>query len=143
MVVCSAAALGLSANTFVSSIQGLGALVGLLAASVVVIIAIAPSLGKHDPYRNESIYTISVASVTLAVILCHIAREKKLGKEKSGGIVAFITLAFFAILWLVLAGLTTFRGPFLTTGNGYFASWAGAAMACFAAMAARKQNGAN
>ena len=139
MVVCSAAALGLSANTFTSSIQGLGALVGLLAASVVVIIAIAPTLGKNEPYRNASIYTISVASVTLAVILIHLAREKKLGTEKSGGIVAFITLAFFAILWLVLAGLTTFRGPFLTTGNGYFAAWAGAAMACFAAGAARNQ----
>ena len=140
MVICSAAALGLAANTFVSSVQGVGALVGLLAASIVVIIAISPSLGKGNPYRNESIYTITVASVTLAVILAHIAKEKKQGQEKSGGIVAVITHGFFAILWLVLAGLTTFRGPFLTTGNGYFASWAGAAMACFAAMAARKIN---
>lgn len=140
MVVCSAAALGLSANTFVSSVQGVGALVGLLAASIVVIIAISPSLGKGHPYRNESIYTITVASITLVVTLVHIAKEKKQGQEKNGGIVAVITLGFFAILWLVLAGLTTFRGPFLSTGNGYFASWAGAAMACFAAMAARKMN---
>ena len=76
MVVCSAAALGLSANTFVSSVQGVGALVGLLAASIVVIIAISPSLGKGSPYRNESIYTITVASVTLAVVLAHIAERR-------------------------------------------------------------------
>ena len=138
MAICSAAALGLSANTLASSVQGAGALVGLLAASIVVIIAISPSLGKGNPCRNESICTITVASVALAVILAHVAKEKKQGQEKSGGVVAVITLGFFAILWLVLAGLTTLRGPFLTTGNGRFASWAGAAMACFAAMAARK-----
>lgn len=138
MVACSAAALGLSANTFKSSVQGVGALVGLLAASIVVIIAISPHVGKNSLYRNHSIYTISVASVTLAVILVHMYKEHKLGHEKSGGIVALITLVFFAILWLVVAGLTTFRGPFLTTGNGYFAVWFGAAMACSAAMAARK-----
>jgi len=138
MVACSAAALGLSANTFKSSVKGVGALVGLLAASIVVIIAISPHVGKNSLYRNHSIYTISVASVTLAVILVHMYKEHKLGQEKSGGIVALITLVFFAILWLVLAGLTTFRGPFLTTGNGYFGVWFGAAMACSAAMAARK-----
>ena len=36
----------------------------------------------------------------------------------------------FAILWIVMACLVTFRGPFLVTGNGYFAAWIGSVLCC-------------
>ena len=34
-------------------------------------------------------------------------------------------------LWLVEVFVSTFRAPFLTTGNGYFASWAGLGAAAY------------
>ena len=72
----------------------------------------------------------------LATSLCLEGRAAR-GCE---GIVGFVVLSIFAIMWVVLAGLTTFRGPFLTTGNGYFSSWIGAACACFAAFASRRKS---
>eukprot|EP00536_Pseudo-nitzschia_multiseries_P004725 jgi/Psemu1/295679/fgenesh1_pm.80_\ len=53
--------------------------------------------------------------------------------------VKFGFLAVFAVLWFVLAFLVTFRGPFVTTGNGYFASWCGAMCACSTAFHARNE----
>ena len=34
---------------------------------------------------------------------------------------------FLAGWWVLTAGVLTFRGPFLTVGNGFFASWAACA----------------
>lgn len=139
MVVCSAGALGMTHSVFTTTVRGMGALLGLISCSIIVIIAVAPYIGEGEPYRYESIYTITTASFTIAVLLLHIFLEKKKGIDKSGGILAMIVLGFFACLWLALAGLTTFRGPFLFTGNGYFGSWAGAACAGSAAMAAKRK----
>jgi len=137
MMACSAAALG--AGLTASAVRGMGALMGLLASSVVVTIAIFPTLGRNDTFYFASVYTVCVSSVTLASILIHMAVEKKRGIENHSGIAQIIVLALVAAMWLALAGITTFRGPFLVTGNGYFGSWAGAACACSAVMAARKE----
>lgn len=42
-------------------------------------------------------------------------------------------LIIFAILWIVVAPVVTFSGPFLETGNGYFSSWMTAIMSFKAA----------
>ena len=41
-----------------------------------------------------------------------------------------------SVAWIVEACLVTFNGPFIYTGNGYFASWAAAATSSMAACAA-------
>lgn len=139
-VVTSAMALGLTANAFQSSVKGLGSLMGLLASSIIVIIALINFVGGDygGAFRGESIYAMVVACVTLVLVLVHVYLEKKQGDGDGGGMVMFGVLGFFAILWIVLACFVTFSGPFVTTGNGYFGSWAGAVCSSFAAYAAKK-----
>ena len=115
-------ALGFTASAFQTSVKGLGALMGLLASSIIVIIALIDWVGG-GLFRGESIYAMVVACITVLLVLVHIYKEKKEGDGDGGGMVMFgVLLAFFAALWLVMACLVTFRGPFIATGNGYFAS---------------------
>jgi len=116
---------------------------GLFCSSIIVIIAIVPWLGNDSLYRYEAIYTMCVSVVTLVMSLALTFRQKTTkGRAARGceGVVGFVVLCIFAIMWVVLASLTTFRGPFLTTGNGYFSSWIGAACASFAAFASRRKS---
>ena len=120
-VVTAAMALGFTASAFQTSVKGLGALMGLLASSIIVIIALIDWVGGGT-FQTESIYAMVVACITVVLVLAHIYKEKKEGDGDGGGMVMFGVLAFFSVLWLVLACLVTFRGPFIATGNGYFAS---------------------
>ena len=40
------------------------------------------------------------------------------------GKVGLVAATFFTIWWIPGAGVLTFKGPFVGTGNGYFSSWA-------------------
>ena len=123
-------ALGFTASAIQASVKGLSALMGLLASSIIVIIALIDWVGRGI-FRVESIYAMVVACTTLVLVLVHMYKEKKEGDGDGGGMVMFGVLAFFSVLWLVLACLVTFRGPFIATGNGYFASVsASASFAC-------------
>mmetsp|Transcript_37988 Transcript_37988/g.42820 ORF Transcript_37988/g.42820 Transcript_37988/m.42820 type:complete len:397 (+) Transcript_37988:44-1234(+) len=48
-------------------------------------------------------------------------------------------LCIMTVLWFLVACLVTFRGPFTTTGNGYFSAWAGCACISFATYNAKKE----
>lgn len=117
-VSAAAMALGFTASAFQTSVKGLGALMGLLASSIIVIIALIDWVG-HADFLAESIYAMVVACITVLLVLFHIYIK---GNGGGDGMFMFLVLAFFALLWLVLACLVTFRGPFIATGNGYFAS---------------------
>ena len=139
-VATSAMAMGFTGDAFRSKIEGLGSLMGLGAFSGIVIIALVEFVGKGSSDRNESIYGMVVSVFTIALIMAIMYGQK------NGGLswfvkAKFVSLAVSAILWLVLACLCTFRGPFNTTGNGYFASWGGAACAAFAAFSAFTEMG--
>jgi hypothetical protein len=133
LVVASMIAVGVTGSEAKSVVGRMGALLGLGASSIVVMIAIIPYLSSKDAYRNSEIYAVTVACCSIVVVIVY---QKFI---KGGGMVKFLVLAFFAILWIVLACIVTFEGPFLTTGNGYFGSWGGAITCTLAAMAALKE----
>mmetsp|Transcript_21764 Transcript_21764/g.44123 ORF Transcript_21764/g.44123 Transcript_21764/m.44123 type:complete len:275 (+) Transcript_21764:263-1087(+) len=96
--------------------------VALLTSSVMVVLALL--ILHEDRNRksmdDESVFGLISACFTIlccAVWLCFPSRLPE-GLPK---IIAIILL----LLWMATAGILTFRAPFIITGNGYFASWAG------------------
>jgi len=142
-VATSAMAMGFTKDAFRSRIEGLGSLMGLAAFASIVIIALIDYVGqKAQGYsRKESIYAMVVAVFTVALVMGIMHFQKQYGQVRWFVRSKFGALAFFALLWLVLACLCTFSGPFNKTGNGYFASWGGAACAAFAAFTAFQEMG--
>lgn len=134
MVYASAMTLGMKAENLGSNIRGLGALVGLFASSLVVIIATITPI-KDGKDKNEAVYAMVLACFSFAFVLLALGMDQK-GRGMPG-IGYFGALAILAICWVICACLVTFRGPFETTGNGYFASWAAAATCAMAAFAAK------
>jgi len=139
----SAMAMGFTKDAFRSRLQGMGPLLGLGAFSAITIIALIDYVGKNAQsyYRSGSIYAMVVSVLTIVFIAGITYFEKTYSgvrwfvRTKVGG------LGLFALLWLVLACLCTFSGPFNKTGNGYFASWGGAVCAAFAAFSAWQEMG--
>jgi hypothetical protein len=125
--------LGVSADNVKNAVLGMGAMLGLLASSIIVIVAIASE--GFDENEGELIYAIIVACITVLVLGGLIKMEQD--NDGQPHKLKFPILAVFAILWIILACLVTFRGPFENTGNGYFGAWGGAVTGVFAAMAAR------
>lgn len=142
-VVTSVMAMGFTADAFRSRVEGLGSFLGLLGSAAIVAIAVIDHVGKGEDNRKESVYAMVVSIFTILLVTGTIYYGKKLNQENPKWFVKakFGFLALFAILWLVLACLVTFRGPFADTGNGYFASWAGALCAWFSTFAAWKDMG--
>jgi len=142
-VAASAIAMGFTGDAFRSRIEGLGLLLGLCVSAAIVVIALIDYVGSDGSSRNESIYAMIVSIFTIIFVVGGIYYERKLSQEPPKWIlrVKFGILAFLALLWLVLACLVTFRGPFVTTGNGYFASWVGAACVWYASFTAWKETG--
>jgi hypothetical protein len=124
--------LGVSTQSMSAGVRGLGSLLGLGAAAVIVICAILSHLGGEA--NAESYYALLVACATLAAVIFLYYMERTTGQLHNA---ADLILSGFAVMWVILACLVTFRGPFLTTGNGYFGSWAGAFVSVMAASEAR------
>ena len=130
MAVFSIVALGASQ----SDITGMDSVSGLLAAAIITVIAVISDWTKG--YQGELIYAIIIAGLTIFVCLAMIKGGSIPG---ASALTAhrFPVLAFFAVAWILVAGLLTFRGPFLLTGNGYFGVWGGAFASIYAASSAR------
>jgi len=89
---------------------------GILVASVILIMAVCLSYNSSDA---ACVYALIVASLTILYVLLLMATPLVSGKAAS--ICSLILLA----LWVAAAIWLTFVGPFLLTGNGYFATWLG------------------
>eukprot|EP00578_Thalassiosira_sp_NH16_P022874 CAMPEP_0181104636 /NCGR_PEP_ID=MMETSP1071-20121207/15540_1 /TAXON_ID=35127 /ORGANISM="Thalassiosira sp., Strain NH16" /LENGTH=199 /DNA_ID=CAMNT_0023187861 /DNA_START=116 /DNA_END=712 /DNA_ORIENTATION=+ len=129
----SALAVGTDAEAFRTGIRGMGALIGLLTSSIVVVIACIEPIHAWSAGRNDAIYALSLALATI-VFVAAISIMGNKGKNIPG-VMHFGAMSVLAIMWIVSASLVTFDGPFFVTGNGYFASWAGASTSMYAAHA--------
>lgn len=136
LAICSTMGVGVTGKAAKSAITGIGAAVGLGACAIVVIAAIVPEI-RDDNYRNEGIYALSVSCVTI-VLVGFLAYQGHGQETVEPSKLKFVILAIFSILWIILASIVTFQGPFRNTGNGYFGSWVGAIMSVKAAMGALK-----
>jgi hypothetical protein len=123
----------MTSEAFASTVEGHGALGGLLISSLVVIVAsITPIKDKVD--TGTAIFAMVLGCVTLASILVLMQFDKN--DRTMRRFDHTIALMILAACWIVMACLATFRGPFEVTGNGYFASWAGAITATMASFSA-------
>ena len=108
---------------------GSGATMALIAASIVEIVALgvfisdAKDLGGvfEDLYKEERIYAMVISCLTVVVMGCITAYETYVDSSGLKPVVKLANHSFFAIAWIVLACLVTFRGPFAEdVSNGFF-----------------------
>ena len=128
--VFHAATLKKHLSGFVGSILGLGA------CAVVTIFDLVDEFGAA--HNGEAIYAMIVSCITIIVVAYFFYQQHT--THETGGHVAFFTFNCFAIMWIILAGLVTFRGPFALTGNGYFGAWTGAITSVYACKAAHNHD---
>lgn len=133
MLLFSLLTVGVKQDEVAEASKGLGALGGLLASAIILLTALISEEFK-DNDKAEMIYGTIVACLTILVVGGLLYLQKTTGKPHSAQLVV---MGCFACMWIVAAGLLTFNGPFVFTGNGYFSAWGGAVTAVFATMAAR------
>lgn len=139
LVYGSAMSLGMKRAGLGSRIRGLGSIAGLLASALVVVIATIKPIrdsgkGIYDDVQGEAIYALILACLTFFVTSMIMIQDKR-GNDVDSKLY-FMLVGALAVAWVVEACLVTFNGPFKDTGNGYFASWAGAATSSMAACVA-------
>jgi len=94
----------------------------LATASLVIICSVPSQLGGY--YDPEAIFALTLACFTLTYCVIQTNFANLISQANN-----FYIFMGFTLLWVIEAALVTFRGPFIETGNGYFASW-GAAFLC-------------
>jgi hypothetical protein len=93
-------------------------LMNLVFCSIVTVLAsIEPLRSKTPRFEGAG---LSIAAGALSLIVCSylITMYKDLAKD-----VMRVTAALLFVLWAITAGVCTYFGPFIVTGNGFFACW--------------------
>jgi hypothetical protein len=103
-----------------------------LSAACIVVIA-ATSFHMDGPFEIESIFALTLASLTLVFCIVVIRHPEVINSSQ-----LYTAMMVMSLLWTIEAALVTFRGPFEFTGNGYFASWAAAFLCIFIAASSGK-----
>jgi len=109
----------------------------MILGSVIAIIELTTGPLPFQYRSNKGIASYTVAVAVIAIVFGLVTMGmSRFGKDKIDTEIQFWCLLLILVLWIVAACLTTFIGPFLTTGNGYFAVWGSAV---FAGMATQKE----
>ena len=139
MTISAAMAVGITRNDLQSYLTGfVGSLIGLGACAIVVLLDVVDEFGGR--YQGEGVYALIVSIVTIFVVVFYLYQQHTTTTAMmtaDSSTVTFSVCAAFAVMWIILACLVTFRGPFNLTGNGYFGAWGGAIVSVYAAKGAR------
>ena len=111
-------------------------LVGLGFCSFLVIMSTLAYLNTE--YQWESTFALLVSLSTILFVAHALIKFQKNATLPNE---AFKVLVVLSTLWIFVAGVTTFRGPFIVTGNGYFSSWSGAILSVIACREAHQDDG--
>lgn len=113
---------------------------GLMLASIIVTIALS-SGWKYGTYRGIAGFALSVCvfSMLFGLATVYFAKFSR-GGARLDPKIKFWCIAVLLVLWILAACLTTFVGPFLTTGNGYFSVWASVVFSGLAFVEAQKES---
>jgi len=111
------------------------------AAALVVILALIPNLTdmiegtpEGTPEYEMEVYLAGCgAGVTMTIVGLFLTLKVCTWNTPRNACGESIILSFLAGLWVVIACTVSFRGPFVVTGNGYFASWFAVVMSVKAA----------
>ena len=125
---CSALNVGLTIErTREAAASGLANLAVLALCSLLLICTLAPMIANNSAaFRAGSaqiVYALIIACLTILEVAVAIYLRRA-GKPVGAQLNRVLGFARF-VVWTVLASWCSFAGPFLGTGNGYFAAWAG------------------
>lgn len=139
IVLGSAMSIGVTISALGAATRGVGPLMGAVMMSLVLIVATISPIKYGHQNMSEAVYAMVLSCLTIIFALGVAASNKQgVGSKVINPRTYFAALTAFTVCWIVMAFLTTFRGPFLATGNGYFASWVGMLMMCLTAFIAKQ-----
>ena len=126
LVVASLMALGVTTEAVRTHTSSLGWNNALLVAILIQLCAVIPELSgvatdfNSDGSSNHGrcVYSLVLCILTILVVLAF-------GAYPSIESLRLPVFSFWSLLWLIMACMVTFQGPFRDTGNGYFSAWAG------------------
>jgi len=127
--LCSVVGIGLSSSKMKGAASSTYAPQGCLGMSAAMLIAIlspkmADETAEFKEYEGPIVYTMVISYLTIAWVFVNVFMMQK--GMTCGLMLDKVQSVARLALWIISAGWTTFRGPFLNTENGYIAVWAGA-----------------
>jgi len=95
-----------------------------LLCGLVTLFACIPSIGGY--YKGNAAWGLTAGILTFISSLVILQKYDDINIQmmKLYGAIMFV-------IWATVAGVLTFDGPFVATGNGYFATWGGFIVAIF------------
>lgn len=122
---------GANAEADVKSFENETACVGgILVASCVELAQAAQNCTeKFNKCKDEDGFAVAVGTISLFLCLCYLILLK-MRRDFISKFTKFLSL-FLLIWWSVGVIVLTFKHPFNTTGNGYFACWGAALLSIY------------